>query len=454
MKTLLINPNAPKVYDIGGMNAFPLGLGYIAAILEKDHDVSVVDIRGEKLDDASLRKRISETTPEVVGITSDSLAFQKAIEIAQIIKELNKDTLVVIGGPHASVLPACPLNYDCFDISVYGEGERTAAELWDKIEKGESWEDVEGIAFRGRDGIIINPSRALIENLDELPFPARDLFPMDKYDGESDLSVIPVYSVSTSRGCPFSCAFCSNNVVFGKKYRFRSAKSVVDEIELLIKKYNARGIYFREDLFTVNKKRVIETCHEIKVRGLKLKWECEARVDTVDEEMLSVMKEAGCELVWCGVESGSQETLDRLSKGITVAQVRQAYNLFRKIGIRAGASYIIGVPGETIDDIHETISFAEELKSAFADFNIFMAYPTSPLYEYVKQNKLYEVEIGHGILVPKTKEFDRQKLEKIRCYPRRKLNRKKLFVIALAHFKAGTLTPRRIIKGIKILLGL
>ncbi len=422
MKTLLIHPDTPMVYGIGGQCAFPLGLGYIAAVLEKRHDVKVIDVGAEGLNNDSLRKSISEVNPEIVGITSDTLTFQRAIEIAEIVKQVDQKIIVVIGGAHSNVLPAYPLQYDCFDIGVYGEGERTAVELWGRIERGESYEGIKGIAFRGRDGITVNPKRELIENLDELPLPARHLFPINKYGREDSLHVSPVYPVGTSRGCPFSCAFCSNNVVFGRKYRFRSSESVVNEIKLLINEYNGKGIYFREDLFTLNEKRVIALCDEIRKRGLDFDWECESRVDTISEEMLTAMKRSGCKLIWFGVESGSQRILDYLNKQITLPQIREAYRLCQRVDIKAGASFMIGVPGEIIDDVQNTIALAEELKPEFAWFNIFTGYPTSPLYEYVKKNKLYEKEINHGILIVKTNEFDRKKLEKIQRYADRKVN--------------------------------
>lgn len=280
-----------------------MGLGYIAAVLEEDHEVKVVDVCAEKLDDNSFKGIISNINPEIVGITSDTNSFQRAIEIAEMIKQIDKETIIVIGGAHSNALPNYPLKYDCFDIVAHGEGERMAVELWDRIAKGKSYEDVKGIAFRKNDKIVINPRQELIENLDELPFPARHLFPMDKYPGEFGLHASPIYPIGTSRGCPFSCAFCSNNMIFGRKYRSRSPRNIINEIELLINEYGAKGIYFREDIFTLNKKRVIEICNEINERRLDFKWVCESRVNTINEEMLRSMKNAGCELIWFGVES-------------------------------------------------------------------------------------------------------------------------------------------------------
>ena len=451
METLLIHPDSPRRYGIGGACAFPLGLGYIAAVLEEDHDVKVIDVCAEKLDNDSLRKKITKINPEIVGITSDTLSFQRAIEIAELIKQIDKETIIVIGGAHSNALPTYPLKYDCFDMSIYGEGERTVVELWDIIEREKSYEDVKGIVFKENNEIIINPKRELIENLDELPFPARHLFPMDKYTGEFGLYVSPIYPVGTSRGCPFSCAFCSNNVIFGKRYRSRSPRDIVNEIELLITEYGAKGIYFREDIFTLNKKRVIEICNEIKERRLDFKWVCESRVDTINEDMLRSMKNAGCELIWFGVESGSQKILDRIHKQITIAQSRDAFKLCKKIKLRAGASFLIGVPGEKIEDIYRTIDFAKELKPEFAWFNIFTGYPISPLYEYVVKSRLYEKDIGHGILIIKTDEFNRENLEEIQRCADRKLNRnmKKLFKLFLSEIRQGNLTRERMVQGVK-----
>ena len=455
VKTLLVNPDSQKIYGIGGQSAFPLGLGYIAAVLEKYHNVKVIDVGAEKLSDDSLRKIVSGIDPKIVGITSDTITFQRAIEIAKLVKQTNEEIVVVIGGAHSNALPAYPLRYNCFDISVYGEGERTAIELWDRIERREPYEGIKGTAFRRKDKIIINPKRELIENLDELPFPARHLFPMRKYGDESSLYISPVYHIGTSRGCPFSCTFCSNNVVFGRKYRFRSAKNVVDEIELLVKTHKAKGIYFREDLFTVNRKRVIDICSEIKERGLKFKWECESRVNTINEEMIRAMKGAGCELVWCGVESGSQEILNYLNKEITLSQIKEAYSIFKKVGMKAGATFMIGIPGETMNDIYETINLAKSLKLEFAAFAIFTGYPTSPLYEYVRQNKLYEKEVSHGILIVKPDGFNREKLEKIQRYANRKTNRnmRRLLRYGFLEIKHGTLTLQKVIEGLRYLLG-
>ena len=354
MRTLLIRPVTPRVYGIGGQRAFPLGLGYIAAVLEKSHKVEVLDMMAEGMSCIDLVRILLGKSPDVVGITSDTLTFQAAIEVAETVKLARRDTVVVIGGTHSNVWPDYPLRYSCFDISAHGEGEATAVELWSRLEAGESYSDVRGIAFRGHSKVITNPKREPISNLDELPFPARHLFPMNKYNGE-------YAPIGTSRGCPFACSFCSNNVVWGRSHRFRSADNVIGEIKAMKTEYGISKLYFREDIFTANKKRVIDLCEGIIAEGLDVNWECESRVGTVDREVLAKMKEAGCKLTWFGVESGSPRMLEVLNKQITVQQVAETYRLCREVGIPAGASFIIGTPGETRSDVKETVSLAKRI---------------------------------------------------------------------------------------------
>ncbi|WAC06787.1 MAG: radical SAM protein [Thermodesulfobacteriota bacterium] len=437
-----------------------MGLGYIAAVLEKIHEVFIIDVLAEGLTLETFAERISVLAPEIVGITSDTISFQRAIDMAQKIKEIKNDIIVVIGGAHTNAFIDYPLQYNCFDVAVYGEGERTIVELLEKISEGLSFETVKGIAFRQDGRTVVNSPRELIEDLNSLPFPARHLFSMSKYNlgSGSMLDVLPVFTVNTSRGCPYRCRFCSNNKAFGKKYRSRNAQNVVDEIEMLQRDYGAKGIYFREDLFTLQSQRVIEICKEIRRRKIEVKWECECRVNTVSEKMLLSMKESGCEVVWFGVESGSQRVLNYIQKDITLDQVRKAFELCSKIGLRAGASFLIGLPGETLEDIEQTVSFASELKPRleFAWFNIYVGLPISPLYEHVRKNRLYSKDIGHGILIIQTAEFDRSMLESLQKRANRKVNfwkhRKKLIRRAICEIRNGTINRRKIFKGINQLL--
>jgi radical SAM superfamily enzyme YgiQ (UPF0313 family) len=272
---------------------------------------------------------------------------------------------------------------------------------------------------------------------------------MGKYSSEFGMYVSPIYSLNTSRGCPYKCAFCSSNVLFGRRYRYRSGENVADEIEMLVNKYKCKGVYFCEDLFTGNNKRVFDICSEIHRRGLSVKWVCESRVN-VGREMLEAMKQAGCELVWFGVESGSERVLKMIDKEITIEQIKNAFSICKDIGLKAGASFVMGFPGETIEDMYKTVELAQSLKPSFAWFNIFTAYPTSRLYQKVINESLYEKDIGHGIYIVRTDEFDRSRVEEMQRYAERKVNRSmKNFVSTISHkIMNGGLTPRRIAGGL------
>lgn len=422
-----------RIADVNRPPTLPLGLAYIAATLELSHKVKVLDNYLENLNIEQLKTRVSLDKPEIVGITSDSFSFSSAIEIANAIKEIDKDIVTVIGGPHANVYPDAPLKYNSVDITVFGEGELTTIELWNKIMNGESLMDVKGIGWKNEnDKTVINQPRELITNLNKLPFPARHLFPMERYDRRMKQylgNIEPIDWVNSSRGCVFNCTFCDNREIFGN-YRYRNPKNVVDEIELLVNEYGIRGIYFRESLFTLNKKRVLGICSELKMRGLDIVWACDSRVDTVDKDMLLSMKDAGCRTIWFGIESGNQEVLDYIRKGITIPQIKQTIKLSSRCGLRTGGSFMIGIPGETVDQMHETINFACELRPYldFAWFSPYLGIPKSQLYRYSKENDFVDETFENGIFTIKSDDFDRNSMEKLMRYANLK-------------FK---LTPRRI----------
>ena len=460
MKTLLITPPIAKIRVAFHQSpSLPLGLAYIAAVLDQSHNVKILDNYLENLDKEELKKRIHLVKPEIVGITSDSFSFSYAGEIANAVKEVDKNIITVMGGPHANVFPDAPLKHDSIDISVYGEGELTVIELWNKIEKGESLKDVKGIGYKNNDKIVINPPRELIKNLDELPFPARHLFPMDRYERREKQyldNIEPIDWMNTSRGCVFNCTFCDTREIFGI-YRFRSPENIVDECELLVNKYGIKGVYFREALFTLNKKRVLGICSELKERGLDIVWACDSRIDTIDKEMLKSMKDAGCRTVWFGIESGTQEILDYLHKGITVHQIKDIVKLSKECGMKVGGSFMIGIPGETIYQMHKTINFACELRP-YLDFAWFAAYlgiPKSQLYLYSKENNLIDEDFGNGVFSVKTNEFDRAEMEKLMRYAVRKFERtpSRMFRRLIEEVKGGGFTGSKVIKGFKYYFG-
>ena len=420
MDVLLINP--PTTADIEtqrtlGLKAPPLGLAYIAAVLEREgHRVRIVDAPALDYTFQDVQRHVKLEQPDVVGITSTTPTIYDAMRTAEAVKEADPDIKVLIGGPHVTFLAEETLQ-ECphFDVAVIGEGEVTACELMRAFEKGTPLKEIKGIAFRSEDKVIVTPPRPLIQNLDEIPFPARHLLPMDKYTVLGQQTVIG--HVMSSRGCPFRCIFCSSSRIFGKVWRGRSPKNVVDEIEELCDKWKAKHIEFADDTFTLNMKRAEEISKEIIRRGLDIFWACGARVDTLRRELVQWMKKAGCHVIYIGVESGSQRILNLLKKGIRLEQVIKAVKWLKEAGMEITASYVIGTPGETKEEVERTIKFAVKLDTDFAQFTAMTPYPGTEVYEYAKREGLLLTNDWSKFTtikpVMRTKELSAEEIEKL-----------------------------------------
>ena len=380
--TTLVNPPYPQ--EAHQHPPFiPLGIGYVAAVLEKNqYPVDVIDCQALKITHEGFMTEISKRKPDIVGITSTTLTYKSALQIAKTAKEAHPNCITVLGGPHATfwdenALMECPQ----LDIVTRKEGENTMLEVAQRVEAGKSYYDVLGTTCRKNGEIIKNADRPYIENLDELPFPAHHLFPLENFRKYGTI----VFPLSTSRGCTFWCSFCSAVRMFGRKYRMRSPKSVVDELEFLTKKYNAKQFTFYDDAFTVNQPRVQEICQEIQKRKLKIKWDCETRVDMVTKELLQQMKKAGCLAVWFGVEAGSQRVLEAVGKGITLDKTKNAFKIAREVGLMTIASTILGTPDETPETAWDTVKLIQEIKPDDVGYYIATPYPGTPMYELVKE---------------------------------------------------------------------
>jgi len=269
------------------------------------------------------------------------------------------------------------------DVVVRKEGENTLLELVQRLEAGKSYSDVIGTTCRKGTGLVRNPDRPFIENLDELPFPARHFWPIECLQKYGTM----IFDVVTSRGCVQWCSFCIEVRAHGRKYRVRSPKNVVDELEFLYKTYNARYFAFLDDAFTIDQRRAVKICEEIKNRKLKIKWACETRVDSVTKELLLKMKEAGCADIWFGIESGSQQVLDSMKKGISLEQIIRAFKWAKEVGIKPNPNVILGAPGETKKTAWETIKFVERLiPDHMGCYTLATPYPGTPMYDFVKKN--------------------------------------------------------------------
>lgn len=419
----------------------PLGICYIGAALENNGiEVAIYDNYLDELSNDELAQKILRFRPDLVGFTTTCVNIENAYQVALAIKGENHQITIVFGGPQASIRPFEVMRHNCIDYLIAGEGEETFLRLIRHLEgDNNGLNRIGGIFYcSGQEGIRFTGKQVLIQDLDSLPFPARHLIKLQKYDntGHGCTSASSTFTLSSSRGCPYSCSFCSSSSYWGRKYRARGAKNIVDEIEHLINDYAACGIYFREDNFMVNRDRVMSICDEILERRVKIDWICESRIDNVTEELLEKMSEAGCRGVWCGVESGSQKILDFIRKGYTVEQIRTAFRWFKKYGIKAGAGFMIGFPGETMKDIRKTLDLAKEIEPTWAYFQTYVGYPGSELHDYIVKNKLYARE-WNGIYDVKPDRLPKEVLPKIEVwlkgeferYKNSQLPRKKKFLV-------------------------
>jgi anaerobic magnesium-protoporphyrin IX monomethyl ester cyclase len=378
----LVNPPYPK-----GAHQHPpftpLGLGYLAAILLKNkYKVDVIDCQVLNTSYKEVKQKLIKRKPDIVGITSTTLTYKSALQIAKIAKELNPNCLTILGGCHATFWDNKVFQDSQYiDIIVRGEGEQTILELVDRFEKDKPFHDVLGITCKNGKEIVQNPLRPYIEDLDSLPFPAHHLWQISHLKKYGKV----IFPVMTSRGCTFWCEFCTAVRMFGRRYRARSPKNVVDELEFLQKNYGAEQFTFYDDTFTVNQARTAEICEEIIKRNLKIEWDCETRVDMVSKELLQKMKKAGCFAVWYGLESGSQKLLNAMGKGISLNQVLRAFKWTKDVGLMAVVGVILGSPNETKETAWETIEFVERLNPDDVGYYIATPYPGTPMYDAVKE---------------------------------------------------------------------
>ncbi len=360
----------------------PIGLAYIASVLrENGFKVRIIDNVVEKLSLDEIVKKVKDSI--IVGITTTTPTFNTALRYAKKIKSALKNVFIILGGIHASFMPYSALKHEFVDAVCVGEGEYTMLEVAERIERNKSLEGVRGLIFREGNRIVNNGRREFIKDLDELPFPAYDLLPLEKYSilGQR----LEHFPMMTSRGCPFGCRYCASSKFMGRNFRARSAENVVDEMEWLHEKFGARYVGFGDDTFTLNKKRVLKICKEIVSRGLDVEWSCSSRVDTVNGEMLREMRRAGCNCIYYGVESASQKILEFYKKKIKIDQVVDAVKKTKENGIITVCSFIIGAPMETKEDMMKTLKFSIKLNPDYAQYSILTPYPGTEIYREAKE---------------------------------------------------------------------
>jgi radical SAM superfamily enzyme YgiQ (UPF0313 family) len=384
----MITTNAPQFAEDDGYYP-PLGLLYIASYLEKysSHSIEVLDAIVEKITSYEvLEEYVRQKNPDVVGIQMMTFTARDALLTARTVKKIDKNIPVIVGGPHPNIYMNETIVFDEVDIIVLGEGEKVFTDLVNRLSSGKDIMDMPGIAAKQNGKLVINDQKGFIEDLDSLPFPARNLTPYKKY-----YSILGKHSTYTtmisSRGCPYKCLFC-DRAYYGKIYRKRSAQNVIQEMEEC-NKMGIQEIDFQDDIFTLKKSRVHEICDHLISNRSKLKWNARARIDSVDRELLKKMSEAGCQRLYFGIEAGTPEIQKVLRKNIDLEQAKQGFKWSKDFDISTLAYVIIGSPEETKDHIYRTIKYTKELKADYAHIGIMTPFPHTDLYSLGLEKEVF-----------------------------------------------------------------
>ncbi|MDP8235249.1 MAG: radical SAM protein [Candidatus Erginobacter occultus] len=396
MKVLLINPafSCDLVFGnaAGRIGALlpPLGLAYIASILEKNnHEVDIIDgvLLATKFDRGLeyIRDIISKSEASVVGVTATTPQIQAAIDTINMIKTIDPKKITVLGGPHITAVPDTLLAVRSIDYGVWGEGEYSFLEFINKLADGEKPEGTPGIITRNGGRAAFIP-RSYQAQIDEIPFPARHLLPFQEYrPAITNYRRLPATQIITSRGCPYHCIFCHKSTT-GNVFRAHSPEYVLREIETLIDDYGVKDIQIFDDTFTLDPERVQRICEGIKERKLDIGWNCMTRADRLTPDLLKLMKSAGCYQIGVGIESGSPRILKLIKKGVDKDVLKGAVRMIKAAGIETRCFFMIGLPTETRDEVKMTIDFARELNPQVAQFLIATPYPDTEMWELCREN--------------------------------------------------------------------
>jgi len=399
VKVLLINP--PYVRDMyansklsqSTWNNPPLAPAALAATLREKHDVRILDLNVENEPMPSLQKMLADFHPDYAGITFTTPSFFRMTEIAAAIKKFDGQIVIIGGGAHASSLPEETLAQTKLDIVVRGEGEN----ILPKIVAGDDLAAIPGITFKAQGGIHANPPATLIQDIDLLPFPAWDLYDLSRYPNARMVSRYnPAGFFETSRGCVYNCVYC-NKTVFGKTFRAKSPRRVVDEMKFMLAS-GFREIHVIDDGFSTDMKRAKAVCDLILSEKLAVTWNLQngLRVDRVDEELIRKLSEAGCYRVTFGIESGNEQILKNIRKDITLEMARNAVGWAKKYGMEVFGYFMLALPGETVQTMQDTIDLSRDLDFDYAKFTIMIPLPATEIYNaWKKEGFLKDINWDH-----------------------------------------------------------
>lgn len=383
MRILFINPRFTRGFEQFSLHLPPLGLASLAAYVRANgHQAEIVDLNAQEISKVPRPEDF-----DLVGITADTPRYPKAMDLGVWAK--SRGTPVVMGGPHVSYWAEEPLLTGAADYVLHNEAETGLLSLLDSLSQGgDGLDEVPGMSYLDQKQVVHNASCRALLNVDQLPYPARDLLPMQDYDLTLDRR--KATSVISSRGCPFNCSFCASSQLFGLKWRPRSPESLVDEIQWLQKEFGIGSIYFMDDNFTLDPDRTIAFCEQVLSKGLDIRWFCFSRANTVvdREDMVQAMSEAGGHMVFLGIESANPDVLNDFNKKTTTDASVQAVERLKEYSIRPMCSFIIGDIHEDQSSVRATIDFAKKLAPAVAQFAILTPYPGTKLFHEVKDRLL------------------------------------------------------------------
>lgn len=408
MDIVLINPPLDKkTTSKFVMSGPPVGISFLAAYLRKHNiKVALIDAVVERLNYEKITNRLEEIKPLIVGVSCLTENRYASVKLIEKTKERLPGILTILGGIHPSFTDEIMLkNYPFVDLICRGEGEETLLEILQNIKQKKTWFNVLGISYfdKNKSLFIRNPSRPFIKNLDSLPFPAYDLLPMDKYSEPPDLKILGVKScvITTSRGCPMGCQFCTTTKYWGSFLRASSTQYLFDQIKWLNNQFGINYIRFVDDLFTINRQRVIDFCQMVIKSGLKIKFRIQSRVDTIDEEVIENLQQAGCDFIEYGAESGSDNILQTVGKKINVEKIKKAAHLTREHGIRFKFFLIVGLVGEKEEDTIKTFELIKDVSPDWVGINPLAIYPGTAVERIARQKNLFNDNVWLTYINPR-----------------------------------------------------
>lgn len=386
-RVILVKPDARSVY---GYPATPLlGLGLLASILNKaGFETRVLDLRLKGYGKDTLVDAIFDFRPHIVGFSASSFDYLSAVDLSKVVREISPDIVTVIGGPHATMCPEKAIAPESIDYICIGEGDTTFAEFVGAFPDREKMQTVRGFAYKNGTQTILNPPPEHIKDLDALPFVDMGLFPLDKYRVGKRLT-LPLF---TSRGCPYNCCYCCSYLIHGRKYRARSAESLVQEIEWNMERFKTRYFTIADDTFNFDKQRVLDFCNLVIQKKLNIEWDCPQgiRADRLTPEIAQVMKKAGCKLLAMGIESVDPGVLKDIQKGETIEEIEAAIKATNEAGMVSKAFFLVGLPGDNVEKVLDSIKFFKKHNIYIPRYSMIVAYPTTRLEKWVNENgKLY-----------------------------------------------------------------